>query len=380
MRKRAALAVLIMIYSALLGGCWNYRGLDEMTIATGVAIDRDPESGLYHLSFEYVDLSGPVKEQGIAAGLLEAYGVTLFDAARNSKKRATHKVYFGHIELVLLDDDMVRNTDIGSILDFFLRDAECRETMCVAVSQTSTAKELLNLEGVSQPMVAYEIHDIIEEDEEVTSSTIYQPVFKIYDILYSEGIELTLPAVHSTPNNGVPTCEVNGIAVFKGERLAGYLTPDESKYFLFVTDQVKSGVITCSASGEGPEDTALEIHQNRTKKTFSYRDGQLTMRVEAEVKVFLDETSATVDALDRSAIQQVEASAAQKVARGIADMIQRVRTDYCSDIFGFGKTIYKRDYKLWQQLKDSWDEVFAAMPVDITCKVDIINTAYLKRT
>ena len=38
------------------------------------------------------------------------------------------------------------------------------------------------------------------------------------------------------------------------------------------------------------------------------------------------------------------------------------------------------DYKLWQQLKDNWDEVFAAMPVDVTCKVHIANTASIKKS
>jgi len=380
MRKRAALAVLIIICAALMGGCWNYRGMDEMTITTGVAVDRDPETGLYHLSFEYVDLSGPVKEQGIVAGLLESYGVTMLDAARNAKKRVNNKVYFGHIELLVLDEDVARESDMMGTIDFFLRDAECRETVCVAVSQTETAKELLSLEGVGQPMVAYEIHTIIEDDKRVTSSTIYQPVYKIYNILHSEGIELTLPAVRSVPNDVTMTCEVNGIAVFKDERMVGYLSPDESKYFLFVMGEAEGGVITCSASGEGPEDTALEIHKCNTKRSFRWRDGQLSVQAEVEVKVFLDETAALVDLMEPSVIQQVEASGAQKLARGIANMIQRVRTEYRSDIFGFGNMIYKQDYKLWQQLKDNWDEVFVNMPVDINCKVEIVNTAYLKKT
>jgi len=380
MRKRAALAVLIIICAALMGGCWNYRSMNDMTITTGVAVDRDPETGLYHLSFEYVDLSGPVKEQGIAAGLLETYGVTMFDAARNAKKRVTNKVYLGHIELVVLDEEVARESDIVTTMDFFLRDAECRETVCVAVSQMETAKELLRLEGVGQPMVAYEIHNIIEEDRRVTASTIYNPVYKIYNIIYSEGIELTLPAVRSVPNDGTITCEVNGIAVFKNGRLVGYLSPEESKYFLFVMGEVEGGVITCSASGEGPEDTALEIHRSNTKRSFRWRDGQLSVQVEVEVVVYLDETAALIDLMEPSVIQQVEASGAQKLARGIADMIQRVRTEYRSDIFGFGNMICKQDHKLWEQLKDNWDEVFVNMPVEITCKVDIVNTAYLKKT
>ena len=342
MKKRAVVAVLIMISAALMGGCWNYRGLNEMSITTGVAIDRDPGSDLYHLSFEYVDLSGPVKEQGIKAGLIESYGTTLFDAVRNVKKRIVNKVYLGHMELVILGNEVARSIDISSLIDLFLRDAECRETMCVAVSREPTARDLLSIEGIGQPMVAYEIHKIIEEDQEITSSTAFEQIYQIYDILNSEGIELTLPAFHNTINDGEPASEADGIAVFKGERLAGYLTPEESKYFLFATDKVEGGVITCSSTGEGPEDTTLEISENHTKVSFRYRDGQLTMKVETETKAYLNEIDEPSDALDPSQIEMVEASAARKVMQGIAGVIQRVRTDYGSDIFGFGNTIYKR--------------------------------------
>jgi spore germination protein KC len=380
MRKRAALAALIIITAVLMGGCWNYRGLDEMAIASGLAIDRDAASGLYHLSFEYVDLTGPVKEQGIKAGLVEGYGPTLFDAVRNVKKRIVNKIWLGHMELVVLSSDVVRSTDISSLIDFFLRDAECRETMCMAVSQEPTAMDLLSIEGIGQPMVAFEIHKIIEEDNKVTLSTDFKQIYEVYNILNSEGIELTLPAFHNTLNDGESVSEANGIAVFKGERLAGYLEPEESKYFLFVTDKVEGGVITCSSRAEGPEDTTLEISENHTKTSFQYRDGQLTMKVETQTKAYLNELDEPADALDPSQIQLLETSGARKVMQGIANVIERVRGDFGSDIFGFGNTIYKQDYKLWQQLKDNWDEVFAAMTIDINCKVHIVNSASIKKS
>ncbi len=194
MRKTTMLIAMVFMAAALLTGCWNYRGLNEMAITAGVAVDRDPKTGLYHMSLEIIDLSGPVKEQGIKAKLIESYGVTLFDAVRNTKKRTVNKVYFGHMELVIFSDEVARSMDMSSLIDFFLRDAECRETMCVAISQEPAAKDLLSIEGIGQPVVAFEIRKIIQEDNKVTSSTPVIEMYEIYNTLNAQGIELALPA------------------------------------------------------------------------------------------------------------------------------------------------------------------------------------------
>jgi len=380
MKKGAAVAVMIFLTAMLLGGCWNYRGLNEMSITAGVAIDRETDTGLYHLSIEYIDLTKPVKQQGIKAGLLESYGTTLFDAVRNAKKRIVNKVYLGHTGLLVLGEDVAQNTDISTIIDLFLRDAECRETMCVAVSQEPKAKDLLSIEGIGQPMVAFEIQKIIEEDHKVTSSIPYVELYEIYNILNSPGIELALPAFHNTMNDGEPASEANGTAVFRGERLVGYLTPEETRYFLFATNEVQGGVITCASQEGGPEDATLEISKSETKTSFDYQNGQLTMDIETETDVFLDETVEPMDALDKPAIKTLETGAAQKVVKGIGNVIEKVRTDFGSDIFGFGNKIYKRDLKLWKQLQDQWDDVFRTMAVNVKGRVNIINTASIKKS
>ena len=381
MRKTAACLLMIMMICALLGGCWNYRSLGEMAITSGVAVDRDPNTGLYHLSFEIVDLSGPVKEKGIQARLIESDGVTLFDAVRNAKKRIVNKVFFGHMKLVVLSEDLVRNTDMSTLIDFFLRDAECRETMCVAVSREATAKDLLTIYGIGAPMVAYEIQKIIEEDQKVTASTSNAEIFEMYNILNGEGIELALPAFHNTVNDGEPASEADGIAVFKGERFVGYLTPQESKSFLFVTNQLHGGVITCSSkSADGPIDTTLEISDNKTKLSFDNKDGQITINIETETDTFLNESNEPLDALDTETIKTIEMNASQRVMQNICETIDKVRKDYNSDIFGFGNLIYRQDPNLWRSLADRWDEIFPELTVNVQCKVNIVNSASLKKS
>ncbi len=168
--------------------------------------------------------------------------------------------------------------------------------------------------------------------------------------------------------------------MFKNQRLVGYLSPEETKYFLFATNKVEGGVITCASTGEGPEDTTLEISKNKGTMSFDYKDGQISVTVETETDTYLNEIDQPMDALDLASIKMVENSASQKVMRGISDVIEHVRTAYNADIFGFGNMIYKNDQKLWQQLADKWDEVFPALTVNVKCKVNIVNAASFKQS
>jgi spore germination protein KC len=121
MIKKFACFLIIAIMIFPLGGCWNYRGLNEMAIVIGIAIDKNTQNDNYHLSFEMVDTSSPIKEKGPSSKIIESEGKTLFDAARNAKKKTTNKLYYGHTQVVVLSEEVARNEDMSNIIDWLDR-------------------------------------------------------------------------------------------------------------------------------------------------------------------------------------------------------------------------------------------------------------------
>jgi len=204
-------------------------------------------------------------------------------------------------------------------------------------------------------------------------------LYRIFVTLKSVGESLVLPAIHKAINDGKPGYEANGTAVFKGERMVGYLTPDESKSYLFIIDGVKGGVLTISSEGGDPNAT-LEISKNNTKNSFDYKDGKLKVTVKTDTTVYLDEFMGHNDALDEKQIAKLERIAESKLKNDIGEVIQKAQSEYDSDIFGFGNMIYKRDLKLWNRLKDNWDEVFKTLDVEVQTDVHIVNTASIKES
>ena len=164
MTKKIASSLLILLLLIPLSGCWDYRGLDELTIVTGVAIDKKPEEDIYQLTYEIVDLIEPIKEKGPNRKLIESEGKTIFEAVRNAKRRVSNKLYFGHSELIIICEEIARNEDLNVVLDFLPGTSECRETINVVVSQ-KTARDIIASEGIGHTVISNEILEILEDDK-----------------------------------------------------------------------------------------------------------------------------------------------------------------------------------------------------------------------
>ena len=374
-----------MIYSVfclsaliLLSGCWDYRGLNEISLVSGIAIDKDPLTDQYLVSCEIIDLTQSLQEKGPTGKVIECRGSTIFEAVRNAKKRLVNKLYFGNVQILVISEQVAKEDNLGDTIDWFLRDGEFRETVYVVVSQEKKASDLFLASGADQSVAAFKLSSIVSKDAEFTSTTAPLELYNIINTILCPGTSPTLPAFHVTENNDEEVDELNGIAVFKNERLQGYLSAEDSKYFLFVTDGIKGGILPVSSNDDGKNDLSLEIYKNKTTPSFSYEDGKLKIKLKVKTTVSLDEAKNQSKDTDIQAIKKIEEVSSKELKKKMEAVIKKVQEQYNSDIFGFGKLVYKRNQKLWEKLSPDWDTLFPKLEVEISPEIEIINTALKK--
>jgi len=381
MHKKVFLLMLVTLQVFLLSSCWNYRGLNDLAIVSGIAVDIEKDSGEYSLGYEVIDLSKDIKTGGLKAILIESKGKTIIDAARNAKKRLEKKLYFGNTLTMVVSEEIVKNGHLLHVMDWFLRDAELRESAHIVVAQTPMASDLLRIHGINSAIVAFEIENIVADDNKVTSSLNAPMLYQVYSILHSKGKDLTLPAFHVIINDAEPVAEANGVAVFRDETMVGFLSPEETKYLLFANGQVQGGILTLSTTGGMEHDVALEISKSSAKRSFSIENGQLNVKLNIEVIVYLAEATMKIDALSEEEITSLEAMAGATVKERTEAVITKMQTEYHSDIFGFGSMIHQRNPVLWKQMSDNWNnDYFPGLKVSVHAKVTIANSAYLKKS
>ncbi len=378
MRKSLALALLLALTSVGLSGCWDYRSLNEMSMVMGMAVDHDEETNMFKVSFEIADLANSSKDSAMNARLIETEGTTVFDCVRNAKKKLISKLYFAHMEVVVFGENMARDFGILPAIDWLMRDAEVRETTVVLIAKGTDAHQFLLTEGIDQTILAPELQGIIIDDNEVTSSTVYLKLYEVFSVLHCSGTALSLPAFSRTVNDGKPAVEADGTAVFDGDKLTGFLSPEETKYLLLAQGKAKGGVIPFSANGSDVDDTTFEISGAKAKTSFTYEDGVLTMRVDVDLEVFLAETMCDIDVMDETHIDDLEKRAGDMVAAKIETVIGKLQTQFGADILGFGGIIHQEDFKLWHELRPGWTLMFPDARVAVSAKVHILNTATIR--
>ena len=380
MVKKSACMLLTLLCLLHLTGCWNYRGLNEMTVVAGMAIDRDPKSGKYLLTFEFVDISTPVKEKGASGELIQSEGETLFEAVRDAKRRLSNKLYFGHNQIVILSKEIASSEDVVSLLDWLLRDGECRETLFVAISQGETAREVFDVDGADQKLVSHKLQMVIREDKRVTGSTLPVELYELYEDSKSPGRELALPAVHRVENGEELVTEINGLAVFKKEKLVGFLSPEDAKYYLFAINRFENGVLPFHDPESGEARGTLEVGKSKTQYDIEVEGGEVKLIVKPKLTVFMGELMETDVKLDVAKLDEITRAAEKELEEKISGVIRKIQTEFQSDILNFGNLIYKRNYALWTELEDTWDEKFPTLKVEVRVDINVSNSALLSGT
>lgn len=377
--KRLISLLIPIVLLAALYGCNNYRGLDQMAIVTGMAVDTRGEMSGFRTTFEIIDMTKPIKEKGLTTIIIESEGETLFDAVRNAKKQVRSKLYLGHMKTVIIGREAAEKQLLPHITDWFLRDTECRETIRFIISQEKTAADILKIKNEESAAISYELESILGEDNKVTCSTYSLELYQVFGVIYSKGQSLTLPAVRIIPGNGMPRNEINGIAVFKDNAPIGYLSPEETKYFLFIMNKIEGGLLTVRIPDGAVGSETLEIVKSKTSRSYKLNKDQINITIKTKTEVHLDEAGKEQDFLDENIIKKIEKAANKNLENKIMEVIKKVQDEFGSDIFGFGKMISKKYPKQWEKLESDWDDNFKKITFKVISKVEIKNTSLLKK-
>lgn len=369
---------VVLILPLLLTGCWSYKSLNDMSLVMGIGIDEGPGGEGYLLSVEIADLARSVKEGSPGSKVVESSGKTLFDAVRNAKKRLTNRLYFGNAQVVVINETIARQEGVLKIIDWIMRDGEGRETMNLIISREKTAAEILNSKSEDQSITSLEINNIIMDDNQIISSTSQVELYNAYNQLNCDGISLTLPAVRLVKDGDEPTPESYGIAAFSGDKLIGFLTPQQSFYFLIATGKARGGILTLDQDDSGAHNISLEIQKNQSKISFEERESGIAFKIETQTDVFLAEIMTDIDVMDGTQIAALEGRAGQKMAQEITALVKMVQTQLKSDIFGLGNRVFKYNYPMWRRYAEGWAQTFQGVEVEVSSRVSIKNTAFIK--
>ena len=206
---------MLICSCVIVTGCWNYKEIDQLAIATGATVDKNAD-GTVLITIEVVNIAGD-GQVTYESKYVEESGDTVFDAAREALTKEGKKIHWSHAKVVVISEEIAKE-DITKYLDFLFRDAETREDTWLLISREKTAGEILQSKGMLNPIVSFQIDDTMRSQKAISRFP-YVELFEFFDRLFYKQVAPVLPAVHLVEQHGEKTPKVSGTAIFKDKKL-----------------------------------------------------------------------------------------------------------------------------------------------------------------
>lgn len=371
-----ALILLPLTCSIFLTGCWNYREIDKMAIVAGVAVDKGPD-GQLKVTAEIIASSGG-RDSKTESKILTMEGQTVFDAVRNGIAISGKRLYWSHSIVVILSKE-IGGEGIRKITDWYIRDAESREDVNLLISVGETAAEILSQERTTEDIKSISLGETIKNQVSLSKAPKVD-VLTFEMESKNERAATILPTVRLVEVDKKMVPQVVGTAIIKNDRIAGYLSGDETKALLFVRDEIKGGLLIDTPENSSvTTPVSLEIFSSKTSVKPVVKGKTIKFNINVETTVAIDELHGSANYIDEAGRKKLETIAANTLKKEIELVINKLQTEYNADIFKFGTKLRENKIKLWQSVNTNWEQIFSDMQIKVSTKVHIKNSGTLAR-
>lgn len=366
------LLVLALALISFIGGCWNYRDLNQLAIVSGVGIDLAPEPDKVLLTIQVIK-PGEVKGGGggKAQGgqpqpvlIIESTGSTDFEAVRNAITKFSRRLYWPHNQIVVIGKEAATK-GVRRYLDFFIRDAEPRPTVWV-LATPGKAGDLIKASGKMEKIPALEIAKQLQAQ----SFTSKAGSFTIHDFANRLLSKTTAPlATEIRLNKDKNEFELAGTAIFKRDKLVDFIGKKETRGLLWVINKVQGGIIVINAPGNKGK-VGLELLRSSSKIKAEVKGETILIKVKVNVQSILGDQTSELDLSKPETLKSLARRETAVVRNEINAALLKAK-ELKLDIFGFGEAVHRADPTAWKRLEPRWDEVFSDLKVDLIVKANI---------
>lgn len=393
MFRRRWAALLVLFCCLILSGCWDRREIENLGFVLMAGLDQMPNDRIMitvQVAKPFAIASGgsrPIVDERPFC-LASSTGRTVFEAVRGFLSTSARRLFWAHTRFVIISEDLARK-GIQGPLDWFTRYGEARMRQTILVARGHRAADILQAQFELQRLPMEGIEGIMMDLESQSATTVVSRLLFFNRALKDEGIEpvaACVELVERPPHQDIrghlknevisASASIKGAAVFRGDRMVGWLSERETRGLNWVLGHVRNTVVvvTNPLNRNTRERASIEILRSNSKVVPSFHGGLPAIEIKIEAQGNLSEVQGYLNPLDPSQWKALEESTANVIRREIQDSITRAK-GFNSDVFGFGRAFYSRYPREWYGgLKSRWYNIFPELKVHTKVKVRLQKT------
>jgi len=365
-RKIIIVSCLLVLLS--LNGCYDRTPVEDRGIVVGVGIDKVTKQKI-ELTVQVIKLTNAKAESGSTGEKVKNFSLiddTVFSAIRELTKKDGEKLFWAHNMVIIFGEELAKE-GLADQLDFFNRDPELRRRSYMLVAKGSQAKDILEVESRLEEFSATEICGLVESgavNARVAKVDFHQFISK----LATPNVSPFLPGIELIEKNN--KYEMNGVAVFKKDKLVTWLVANQSRALLLLVGQVKSGIIKIGCPQQKQDKIDIEITgaERKIKPGFSNNQPVVDLKVSIKSNLGGQECSGNLVTVDK--LSDLEERVSKKVKNELRRTITMAQNNE-TDIFDFSSYFHREYPHKWAKLSNNWKQIFSKMKINIDVEVEI---------
>ncbi|NMB02195.1 MAG: Ger(x)C family spore germination protein [Firmicutes bacterium] len=378
MKKSILKALVLLLTTLLLAGCWDYTEIESLGFVFGAGVEQvEPDFVVY---LEMIDSVGGGQETQFTPKVLTSKGRGFSSAGRALSNVAGTFVFWPHTSVFLVSEEVARQGALPAI-EYILRNRRARSTIYILVTKDCTVEEVFK----SKPLLANSVSDHLD------GIFALQPILaKFYPVqiwefvgnLTARGISVTAPTVQLVHESGELVPIVEGTAVFKEDRMVGWLDAEESQLFCILKgESQRPYVVMDTKTKEGIFPITYEMIGSNAEIKPTTKDGEPTIDISVELRFNVTEIGdAQINFQDPKEVAAIEDQVAHTFNRRIKDFFRKLQVEYNSDILGFGRLLRRKEPQIWRRYEDVWDSYYPQLAINVEVKVFIELTGLFSKS
>ncbi len=379
-----------VLFLFILTGCWNYRELNDLAIATGIAIDKSEdgfEVSVLIANARKAQVS--TKEGESQTSVYSENGKTITEALRNINLKFPKEIYIGHLSVIVINEEIAKE-GLYPILDYFLREPESSKRFYSIIARDCKAKEVISILSPLESFPSQNLYFNIKNSPNSQGVSPSVTFSKFIENILKPGTEPFLPTViiegdseKATDSDdlqkSVPSAnlKLDTMAIFKDDKLIGYADEDESRGIDLINEKVEN---TTSSFKYNNHYISISLSEIKVKKSIDIIDDEIIAYITLESIASIKEIDGDENLNDKEVINDIEKKSEEAIKNIIERGLDCALKKYKSDIFGFGNLIYKKDPKYFEKIKYDWDDKLNDLKTVVNVNLKLQTKGSLEQT
>ena len=367
------LLVAVLLGFTMIPSCREKSQINNRVVITAVGID-DAQDGGCAVSIQAIEalkISGSLTNQeDNATGIYETQGESVAAAMKSFVLQTGRNTYLQQNRAIVLSLDQGKKQPLQTTLDYFMRNAESRPGVYLAVSRGSP-EEVLGVKTSSYTIPSDYLTTLLREGQ----SWGYSAGTTLLDVerALSGMFDAYLPIVRVEGSGDDASIHMDGTAVFREGEFVGELDAQETRGLLFLQNALERS--TVAVNRDNGASVTLELQKSHTGISVSRKGdaAAFTIRVSAQAEIAEESEG---DIVKTSELQSLNEQLAQTIEKEIRAAIDKTVMEYGCDVFGFGRRVMKKEPGLIRGHEDEWPEKLRECdyPIEVEIEIQSLGT------